>query len=94
MAKYTISMYKTDYFCGGSNIGPNLIKCKDNISIPLILQSNVLHWCHTYLLHPKMDRTEAIIFPTFVSVCHYKKHLEGVKNVTIYNVYNGQIKLW
>ena len=35
--------------------------CKDKIVIPSILQSYVVHWYHTYLLHPVMDRTEATI---------------------------------
>ena len=30
--------------------------------IPSILQSYVLHWYHTYLVHIGMDRTEANIF--------------------------------
>ena len=30
-----------------------------------ILQSYVLHWYHTYLLHPGMDRTEATILQHF-----------------------------
>ena len=39
--------------------------CEDNIVITEILQSYVLHWCHKYLLHPGMDRTEAMIFQHF-----------------------------
>ena len=35
--------------------------CKDNIVIQPILQSYVVHWYHTYILHPGTDRTEAII---------------------------------
>ena len=46
-------------FCGGGNIYLDLITCEDNIVIPPIIQSYVLHWYHTYLLHPGMDRTEA-----------------------------------
>ena len=59
--KYEIDTYQKGYFCGGSNIYFNLITCEDNIFIPLILQSCMLHWYHTYLLHPVMDRTEAMI---------------------------------
>ena len=33
----------------------------DKIVIPSKLQSYVVHWYHTYLLHPGMDRTEAMI---------------------------------
>ena len=36
--------------------------CKDKIVIQSILQSYVLHWYHTYLIHLGMDRTEAMIF--------------------------------
>ena len=39
--------------------------CKDKIFIPSILQSYVLHWCHTYLLRLEMDRTEAIVSKQF-----------------------------
>ena len=60
MEKYKEGKYKTGYFCGGNNIYLNLITCEDKIVIPPILQSYVLHWYHTYLLHPGMDRTEAM----------------------------------
>ena len=53
---------KKGYFHGGSIIYPNLIMCEDKVVIPSILQSYVLHWYHTYILHPRMDRTEAMIF--------------------------------
>ena len=36
--------------------------CKDKVGIPLLHQKCVLHWYHMYLLHPRMDRTEAMIF--------------------------------
>ena len=53
--------YQKDYFCGGSNENLNLITCDDMIVIKSILQSYVLHWYHTYLLHQLMDRIKAII---------------------------------
>ena len=46
---------------GISNIDLKVIKCEDKIFIQLIIQSYELHWYHTYLLHPGMDRTEAMI---------------------------------
>ena len=46
-------------------INLNLITCEDNIVIPLILQSYVLHWYHTYPLHTRMDRTELTICQNF-----------------------------
>ena len=60
--KYKEGAYQTGYFCGGCNIYLSLITCEDNISIPSILQSYVLHWYHTYLLHTLMDIMEAVIF--------------------------------
>ena len=62
MAKYKEGTYHKDYFCGGSNIYLNLITCEDNIGILPIIQSYALHWYHTYLLNPGMDRTEAMVF--------------------------------
>ena len=35
--------------------------CKDKIVIPSKIQSYVVHWYHTYILHPGMDITEAMI---------------------------------
>ena len=65
MAKYKEGTYQKNSFCGRSNIELNLITCEDNIFILSILQSYILHWYHTYLLHLVMDRTEAIIFQHF-----------------------------
>ena len=59
--KYKDGTYQKCSFREGSNINPNLITCEDNIFIPSIIQSYVFNWHHTYLLHPEMDRTEAII---------------------------------
>ena len=61
-AKYTTGTYQKGYFRGDSNIDIKLITCKDNIVIQSKLQGYVVHWYHTYLLHPEMDRTEAMIF--------------------------------
>ena len=61
MARYKNGMYHKGYFRGGSNDNLKLIMCKDRIFIPSKLQSYVLHWYHTYLLHPGMDRTEAVV---------------------------------
>ena len=55
-------MYHKSSFHGGSNNNIILIMCKDNIVILSKIQSYALHWYHTYLLHPGMDRTEAMIF--------------------------------
>ena len=54
--------YKKEYFRGGSNINHNLITCYDKIVIMSRFKSYILHWYHTYFLHPGMDRTEAIIY--------------------------------
>ena len=61
IAKYKTGTYHKGSFHGGSNIDIKLITCKDKIGIPSIPQSYILHWYHTYLLHPGMDRTEAMI---------------------------------
>ena len=60
-AKYTTSIYQKCSFRGGSNIDIKLITCKDKIFIPSKFQSYVVHWYRKYLLHPGMDRTEAMI---------------------------------
>ena len=39
--------------------------CEDKTVIMLILQSYVLNWYHTYLLHPGLEITEATIFQNF-----------------------------
>ena len=61
MTKYKDCMYHIGSFRGGSNKNINLITCEDKIGIPSIIQSYILYWCHTYLLHPGMDRMEATI---------------------------------
>ena len=53
--------YHNGPFCGGSNIYLNLITCEDDIFIPPILKSYLLHWYHIYLLLPVIDRMEAMI---------------------------------
>ena len=64
MDKYKDGTYHK-FFCGGSNDNITLITCKYTIVIPLKLQSYVLHWYHTYLLHTGMDRTKAMICQHF-----------------------------
>ena len=60
-AKYDMGAHHKGYFCGGSNIIIKLITCDDNIVIISKLQSYVLHWYHTYLFHPGMDITAAMV---------------------------------
>ena len=38
-----------------------IIICENNIFIPSILQSYVLHWYNMYLFHTEMDRIETNI---------------------------------
>ena len=57
IAKYKYGKYHKSYFCGGSNTDIKRITCNDKIVIPSKLKSYVLHWYHTYLIHPGMDRT-------------------------------------
>ena len=61
-AKYKDSIYHKVYFCGVINIDLKLITCKDKIVIMSILQSYVVHWPHTHILHPGMNRTKTMIF--------------------------------
>ena len=65
LSKYKDGTYHTGYFHGESNIYLNLIKCEDNIVIPSIIQRYILHWYHTYLPHPGMDRMEDIFASIF-----------------------------
>ena len=62
MAKYKNGTCHKGSFCGGIIIYLNLITCEDKVVILSKLQGYVLNWYHTYLLHPGMDRMEAIIF--------------------------------
>ena len=52
--------YHTKSFRGGGK-EIDLICREDKIVIPKVLQKYVLHWYHTYLLHPGSDRTELTI---------------------------------
>ena len=65
MDKYEDGKCHKGYFCRVINIDLNLITCEDNIITPSILQKYVLHWYQTYLIHPQMDRTEAMICQHF-----------------------------
>ena len=51
MDKYKEVTYQKGTFSGVSNIDLNHIPCEDNIVIPPILKSYILHWYHTYILH-------------------------------------------
>ena len=44
LAKYKEGTFQKGYFCGVININLNLITCEDNIVIPSIIQSYILHW--------------------------------------------------
>ena len=61
MDKYQNGMCHKGSFCVGSNIDLSLIMCDGNSFILSKLQSYVLHWYHTYLLHPGMDKTKTTI---------------------------------
>ena len=61
IAKYKYGEYHKGSVCWGSNIDLNVIPWEDNIFIPSIIQSYVLYWYHTYLLHTWIDRTESAI---------------------------------
>ena len=65
IAKYKNGAYHKGSFCGYINTDIKPITCKDKIVITSKLQSCVLHWYHMYILHPVMDRTEAMIYQHF-----------------------------
>ena len=66
MAKYKEGVYDKGYFRAVIIRYLNLITYENNIVICLILKCCVLHWYHMHILHPGMDRKEAIFSPTFV----------------------------
>ena len=61
MDKYEDCTYHKGSFRRVSISDLKLITCEDRIIIPSKLQSCMLHWYHTYLLHTVMDITEAMI---------------------------------
>ena len=53
--RYKNGKHHKGSFCGGTNVYIILITCKYKIIIISKIQSYVLHWYHTYILHPRMD---------------------------------------
>ena len=62
--KIDSSEYIQGYFRGGQNT-INLVTFNDKIDIPQLLQRYVLILYHTYIFHPGLDITKAIIFQRF-----------------------------
>ena len=60
LEKLNSAEYQKGYFRGGRNT-IKLVTYKNKIVIPQKLQKYVVKWYHTYLLHPGLDRTEAMI---------------------------------
>ena len=60
-AKYKYGTYQQDTFRWVSNIDLKIITYKNREIISSNLQSYLVHWYHTYLIHPGMDITEAMI---------------------------------
>ena len=58
--KLTCAEYQTGYFFSGQNT-VKLVTYKDKLVIPQLLQKYPMEWYYTYILHPGMDTTEAII---------------------------------
>ena len=58
--KLNSAEYQKDYFRGGRNT-IKLVTYKNKIFIPQKLQNYEVKWYHTYLLHPGLDITEAIV---------------------------------
>ena len=88
MAKYKNGMYHKGYICGGSNDDITLIICEDKIVIPSKIQSYVLNWYHTYLLHPGMYITEVIICQhLYWPEIRYAVHKEIETSLLIYQIH-------
>ena len=62
--KLKCAEYIKGYFRGGQNT-TNLVTFNDKIVTPQILQRCVVKWYHTYILHPGLDRMEAMIHQHF-----------------------------
>ena len=92
MDKYNNDMYHKASFCGGINDNLSLIACMDKTAIPSIHQSYVLHWYHTYLLHPVLDRTETMIWQHLYWPNIRYAIRKKVKIVTFVNLQKDQIK--
>ena len=59
--KLNWAKYKKGYFRRDRNT-IELVAYKNKITISQKLQKDVVKWYHKYLLHPGLDRTEAMIF--------------------------------
>ena len=91
--KYKDDIHQQGSFRWGSNIDIKLITCRDKIFIPSKIQSYVEHWYHTYLLHPGMDRTEAMIRQyLFCPYIRDSVHKEGSKSDTYQRTKKSNIK--
>ena len=58
--KLKVIEYQKSYFCRGQNT-KEIVIYKDKIVILQKLQKYVVKWHHTYLLHPVLNKTEAMI---------------------------------
>ena len=92
MAKYYYGTYHKSSFYGGSITGLNLITCENYIVIPSKIKKYVLHWYHTYLLHPGMDITEEMILRHFTELSSDMPSGRNYLIVTLATIKNYQIK--
>ena len=60
LTKKHVQNYHKGYFSRGRNTIA-LVTRKDKLVIPQLIQRYVVKWYHMHLLHPGIDRTEAII---------------------------------
>ena len=92
-----MGMYQKCYFCVGIDININLITCEDKIVILSILQSYVLHWYYTYLLHTVMNITEVTIHQNLYCpgmrkyVCKEVKHCDTFQDTKQSNIKHGKL---
>ena len=64
LAKLKRVNYHTKYFCGGG-IVTQLIFKGDKIVMLIILRKYSVNWYHAYILHPRIDCTEASIIQNY-----------------------------
>ena len=79
-------------FCGGRN-AVELITYEGKIVIPQLLQKYVVKWYHTYLLHPGLDRTEAMICQYLYCPGIIKAAQKEVTKCDVCQRKNGQQKI-
>ena len=87
--KINCAKYQKGSFHGGRNT-IELVTYKNKVLIPQKLQKYVVNWYHTYILHPGLDITEAIICRHLYWSGIREAVLKEVTNCGVSNVQNSQ----